>query len=121
MVPSASPSRFLFIQFIQITSLNKRDKKSFDLVSFEDIQIESRAVAGDTSAQAEQSPTGGTCRASPQAPRGGAGEAAPTRGRGFGASWHFPEPVQWMSRRWSSVSVASAAGAPNEPVCLNSE
>ena len=54
MFLSPSPP-FLFIQFIQIMSLNKRDKKSFDLVSFEDTQIESRAVAGDTSAQAGRS------------------------------------------------------------------
>lgn len=50
--PIRPPPPFLFIQFIQITSLNKRHKKSFDLVSFEDTQIESLAVAGDTSAQA---------------------------------------------------------------------
>lgn len=51
----------------------------------------------------------------------GLGRLHPHRGRGFGGSQLFREPVQWMSRRWSSVSVASAAGAPNEPVCLNSE
>lgn len=55
MFPSVPPPPFLFIQFIQITSLSKRDKKSFDLGSFEDIQIESRAVTGDTSAQAGRS------------------------------------------------------------------
>lgn len=60
-----SPSPFLFIQFIQITSLNKRDKKCFDLASFEDIQIESRAVAGDTAAQAGRSHVGGDLQGLP--------------------------------------------------------
>lgn len=51
-VPPSSPSPVLFIQFIQITSLNKRDKNCFDLVSFEDIYIEScTLVAGDTSTE----------------------------------------------------------------------
>lgn len=35
----------LFVQFIQITALNKRDKTPFDLASFEDIRMEAHAVA----------------------------------------------------------------------------
>lgn len=109
--PVLPPPPVLFVQFIQITALNKRDKTPFDLASFEDIRMEAHAVAVLRVWDA---------RCSPEHP----GTAAPIWGRGSacsGSSRHFREPVLWMSRRWSSASAASAAGAPNEPVCLNSE
>lgn len=103
-LPSPSSPPVLFLQFIQITALNKRDKTPFDSASFEDIRMEAHAVAVLRVWDALCSPELLQF-----------GEGAP---RALG---DFREPVLWMSRRWSSVSVASAAGAPNEPVCLNSE
>lgn len=101
------PPPSLFTQFIQITASNKRDKKSLIWLLLKISKLNPALCLG-------------TPQPGPERHGMGAGGCSRT-GKGLWGSRLLREPVQGMSRRWSSVSVASAAGAPNEPVCLNSE
>lgn len=111
------PPPSLFIPFIQITASNKRGKKSLIRFLLKTSKLNPVLCLGTPRAGlGEEGDRGGL-----RCHTGGDREAATAPGRGCGGSGLLREPVQWMSRRWSSASVASAAGAPNEPVCLNSE
>lgn len=110
------PPPSLSTQFIQITAFNKREKKSFIKFLLKVSKLNPVLCLGTPQAgQGDRR----ELRCVPGCDTGWDREAAP--GRGCGGSRLLREPVQRMSRRWSSVPVASAAGAPNEPVCLNSE
>lgn len=113
------PPPSLFIQFIQITASNKRDEKSLIRFLLKIPKLNPVLCLGTPQAGLGEEGTGGA-PVSRCCDTGRARELRAARAAAAGLRL-LREPVQCVSRRWSSAPAASAAGVPNEPVCLNSE